>query len=369
MNGIETIREFLSGTAVTVVLDVPFLGLFVVLMLAYSVPLSIVALSLMALLVGVSVAFAPRFQSCFDAQFQAGARAQAFMTEYVAGVETVKSLTMEPQLERRYETLLGAALAAQFATRRLGATYQTLASALEQALSAAVLCAGAWQVMQGPDFTVGMLVAFQMFAARVAQPMLKLAGLWQQFQQATIAVRRLADILDVPAEPRSLAATREPGGAGRLEMRAVSFRYGRDRPYVLRDFDLRVEPGTCVAITGPSGAGKSTLARLLQGFAWPTEGAVLVDGRDTRHLPANDLRARFGVVPQETVLFAGTPAREPAAGRPAGVVRVGGAGVQARGHPRARSRRCRAATRPRSASGAPAFRAASGSASRSPARC
>jgi subfamily B ATP-binding cassette protein HlyB/CyaB len=306
MNGIETIREFLSGTAVTVVLDVPFLGLFVVLMLAYSVPLSIVALSLMALLVGVSVAFAPRFQSCFDAQFQAGARAQAFMTEYVAGVETVKSLTMEPQLERRYETLLGAALAAQFATRRLGATYQTLASALEQALSTAVLCAGAWQVMQGPDFTVGMLVAFQMFAARVAQPMLRLAGLWQQFQQATIAVRRLADILDAPAEPHSLAATREPGGAGRLEMRAVSFRYGRDRPYVLRDFDLRIEPGACVAITGPSGAGKSTLARLLQGFACPTEGAVLVDGRDTRHLPANDLRARFGVVPQETVLFAGT---------------------------------------------------------------
>jgi subfamily B ATP-binding cassette protein HlyB/CyaB len=306
MNGIETIREFLSGTAVTVVLDVPFLGLFVALMLVYSVPLSIVALALLGLLVVVSVAFAPRFQACFDAQFLAGARAQAFMTEYVAGVETVKSLTMEPQLERRYETLLGAALGAQFATRRLGATYQTLASALEQTLSASVLCAGAWLVMQGPDFTVGMLVAFQMFAARVAQPMLKLAGLWQQFQQATIAVRRLADILDVPAEPHSLAATREPGGAGRLELRAVSYRYGRDRPYVLRDCDLVVEPGTCVAITGPSGAGKSTLARLLQGFVWPAEGAVLIDGRDTRHLPANDLRARFGVVPQETVLFAGT---------------------------------------------------------------
>ena len=306
MNGIETIREFLSGTAVTVVLDVPFLGLFVVLMFVYSAPLSLLALSLLALLVGVSVVFAPWFRSCFDTQFQAGARAQAFVTEYVAGVETVKSLTMEPQLERRYETLLGAALSAQFATRRLGATYQTIASALEQALSAAVLCAGAWLVMQGPDFTVGMLVAFQMFAARVAQPMLKLAGLWQQFQQATIAVRRLADILDVPAEPRSLAAVREGGGAGRLEMRNVSFRYGRDRPYVLQGFDLVVEPGACVAITGPSGAGKSTLARLLQGFAWPAEGAVLVDGRDTRHLPANDLRSRFGVVPQETVLFAGT---------------------------------------------------------------
>ena len=107
LNGIETIREFLSGTAVTVVLDLPFLGLFVALMFVYSGSLSLLALGLLALLVGVSAAFAPWFRACFDAQFQAGARAQAFVTEYVAGVETVKSLTMEPQLERRYETLLG----------------------------------------------------------------------------------------------------------------------------------------------------------------------------------------------------------------------------------------------------------------------
>lgn len=306
LNGVETIREFLSGAAVTLLLDLPFLMLFLALMFFYSVWLSLVTLGILALVVGLSIAVAPLFRARLNEQFMLGARNQAFVTEYVAGLETVKSLQMEPQLERRYESYLGAYLGANFATRQLGNTYNTLASALEQLLNMTILCLGAWLVMRGQDLTVGMLVAYQMFASRVSQPMLKLVGLWQQFQQATIAIRRLADIMDVPTEPWTVSPARGSLGPGAIEFREVSFRYSHDRPYVLRNFDLVVTPGECVVVMGPSGAGKSTLTRLLQGFLWAVEGAVLLDGRDSRHLAANDLRSYFGVVPQETILFSGT---------------------------------------------------------------
>ena len=306
LNGVETIREFLSGAAVTLVLDLPFLLVFLSLMFFYSVWLSVVTLGILVLVVGLSIAVAPQFRARLNEQFLLGARNQAFVTEFVAGLETVKSLQMEPQLERRYEAYLGAYLGANFATRQLGNSYNTLASALEQFLNMTILCLGAWLVMRAQDFTVGMLVAYQMFAARVSQPMLRLVGLWQQFQQATIAVRRLGDIMDVPTEPWTLAPVRESGGPGAIEFRDVGFRYAHDRPYVLRHFDLAIAPGECVVVMGPSGAGKSTLTRLLQGFLWAGEGAVLLDGRDTRYLAANDLRSHFGVVPQETMLFSGT---------------------------------------------------------------
>ena len=224
MNGIETIREFLSGTAVTVVLDVPFLGLFVALMLAYSVPLSIVALALLGLLVVVSVAFAPRFQACFDAQFLLGARAGLH--------DRVRRRGRDGQVAD--DGASARASLRDFARRYLRRAVRHAAPranlpdagfGLEQTLRLRFLARARGWSCSGPGLHVGMLVAFQMFAARVSQPMLKLVGLWQQFQQATIAVRRLADILDVPAEPHGRSRRRGAGGAGRLELRAVSYRY------------------------------------------------------------------------------------------------------------------------------------------------
>jgi subfamily B ATP-binding cassette protein HlyB/CyaB len=160
--------------------------------------------------------------------------------------------------------------------------------------------------MRGDGFTIGMLVAFQMFAARLSQPVLRIAGLWQSFQQAAIAVKRLGDVMDAPAEPYSVAPSRELAREGEVEMQGVSFRYGERYPYLFRDFSLSVEPGRTVALMGPSGSGKSTLAKLLQGFYAPSDGTIRIDGRDIRHLAANELRQYFGVVPQETRLFSGT---------------------------------------------------------------
>jgi len=306
LQGIESIREFLTGAAVAVVLDLPFTLIFLAVMFWYSWQLSLIALALLVLIAALSVAVTPLLRERLNRQFLAGARNQAFLTEFIAGHETVKSLQMEPQLERRYGEILSRYLAASFATRSAANGYSALTMALEQAMTISILVMGALLVMQGDGFTIGMLVAFQMFAARLSQPMLRLAGLWQNFQQAAIAVHRLGDVMDAPPEPYSVAPSRELAREGEVEMQGLSFRYSERHPYLFRDFSLAVAPGRTVALMGPSGSGKSTLAKLLQGFYAPSDGTIRIDGCDIRHLAANELRQYFGVVPQETRLFSGT---------------------------------------------------------------
>jgi subfamily B ATP-binding cassette protein HlyB/CyaB len=151
-----------------------------------------------------------------------------------------------------------------------------------------------------------MLVAFQMFAGRLSGPLLRMVGLWQEFQQANIAVKRLGDVMNAPTEPYSVTPSREAGGKGAIEIRGISFRYAENLPYLYQGLNLALHPGQCIALMGPSGCGKSTLAKLLQGFYQPNDGAILIDGRDISHFSANELRQHYGVVPQETMLFSGT---------------------------------------------------------------
>lgn len=306
LQGIETLREFVSGAAIGLLLDLPFLLILLAVMFSYSVPLTLVALGIVALIVLASVVMVPVFRRRLDRQFLLGARNQAFLTEHIAGMATVKSLQMEPELERRYGDYLGQYLSAGVATRQSANGYQVTASALEQSLTLAILIIGAWTLMSGPGFTIGMLVAFQMFASRLSQPLMRLVGLWQEFQQASVAARRLADVLDMPTEPVSLARRHSATGAGRIELQNLGFRYSRNHPWLYRHLNLTLQPGQLTVLSGPSGSGKSTLAKLLLGFRLPGEGRILLDGHDTRNLAANELRAAFGVVPQETVLFSGS---------------------------------------------------------------
>ena len=306
LQGVETIREFLSSAAVTLLLDVPFLLIFLAIMLWYSVQLTLVTVAVLVAIVILSITVTPLLRARINRHFLLGARNQAFLTEHIAGLETVKSLQLEPQLSQRYGQYLATYLDAGFKTRNLTNTYNTAAHALEQTMTLAILCFGAWLVMSSREFTIGMLVAFQMFASRLAQPMLHLVGLWQQFQQADIAVKRLGDIMNVPPEPYSLIPGREAKPDAVIEMRGLSFRYAANLPYLYQGLNLIIKPGQCVALMGPSGSGKSTLAKLLQGFYLPDEGAILLNGTDIRNLAANDLRSAFGIVPQETVLFSGS---------------------------------------------------------------
>lgn len=306
LQGVETIREFLAGAALLLVIELPFGLVFLAAMFWYSPLLSWIALGVLALLAVLAIVIAPELRRRLDRQFLLGARNQAFLTEHISGMDTVKSLQLEPPLARRFEADTSAYLSAGFHARKLAAAYNVLAQALEQLMSLLVLCAGAWLVMQNAGFTIGMLVAFQMFAGRAAQPLLRIAGLWQEFQQAAIAVRRLADIADAPAEPYSLAPGRSALADAAIAFENVSFRYTPRGDWILDRVLFHLPAGSCIAIVGRSGSGKSTLARLLQGFITPEEGVVRIGGRDLRTLAVNELRASLGVVPQDTVLFSGS---------------------------------------------------------------
>jgi subfamily B ATP-binding cassette protein HlyB/CyaB len=307
LHGVETVREFISGAAVTLLLDLPFLFIFLAVMFWYSWQLTLIALLLLSIIVGLSFAVTPAFRDKLNQQFMLGAKNQAFLTEYVAGIETVKSLQMEPVLEQKYGESLAQYLAAGFSTRQLSNTYNVIANALEQIMTLSILVVGAMLVMKNDGFSIGMLVAFQMFASRMSQPMMRLAGLWQEFQQANIAVKRLGDLMDAPAEPYTLTPARAQSTmGGRIELKDVSFRYSDKHPYLYRNLSLTLQPGKLTVLMGPSGCGKSTLAKMLQGFYWPDDGSILLDSYDIRHLSANELRTNFGVVPQETRLFSGT---------------------------------------------------------------
>jgi len=306
LQGIESIREFLSGAAVTLILDVPFLVIYLAIMFYYSRLLSLAALAMLLLIVLLSLAITPVLRERLNQQFLLGARNQSFVTEYLSGMETVKSLQMEPQVVSRYGEYLAGYLEAGFNSRQLSNSYNVAANTLEQLMTLTILCLGAWLAMTTQDFTIGMLVAFQMFAGRLSQPVLRMVGLWQQFQQANIAVKRLGDVMHAPAEPYSLKPAREGGGHGKVEIRNLGFRYADNLPYLYQNFNMTILPGQCIALMGPSGSGKSTLAKLMLGFYLPSEGSIHIDDHDIRHFSANELRHHFGVVPQETVLFSGT---------------------------------------------------------------
>jgi subfamily B ATP-binding cassette protein HlyB/CyaB len=306
LHGVETVREFISSAAVTLILDFPFLLIFVAIMFYYSVKLTLIVLAILCVIVTLSALVAPLFQTRLQQQFQLGARNQAFLTEYVAGVETVKSLQLEPQLNNRYSGYLASYLAAGFATKQLANTYNTVSNLLEQIMTLLILAIGAYTVMHSTDFTIGMLVAFQMFSGRLSQPMLRLVGLWQQFQQASLSIARLGDLMNAPIEPYSITPSRDGQRKGDIRIDAIAFKYAEHLPLVYQNLSLSIARGQIIGIMGPSGCGKSTLAKLLQGFYQPSAGRILIDGIDIRYLSANELRSYFGVVPQETILFSGT---------------------------------------------------------------
>jgi subfamily B ATP-binding cassette protein HlyB/CyaB len=214
---------------------------------------------------------------------------------------------LEPQLNQKYRGLFAEYLKSGFSTSQLGNTYNAWAGTLEQLMTTLVLMIGAWIVMSGSSLTIGMLVAFQMFSGRISSPVLRMVGLWQQWQQTRISISRIGDIMNAPTEPYSVVPRRTGGqGPGAIEIEGLAFRYDATLPCLYEDLSLSIRPGQLVTLIGPSGSGKSTLAKLLQGFYSPSRGRIRVDGIDIGHLSANELRAVFGVVPQETVLFSGT---------------------------------------------------------------
>ena len=300
---LENIRNFLTSSALTLVIDLFFTFVFLAVMFIYSPLLTAIVIGAFPFYIGISVCATPFFRQRLDEKFARGAENQAFLVESVTGVQTLKSMAVEPQMQRRWEEQLAGYVAASFRVISLGNTASQTVQLVNKLVIAGVLYFGAKLVIDG-SLTVGELVAFNIFAGRVSTPVLRLAQMWQDFHQARLSVARLGDILNTPAEPTfSPGRAALPAIRGDIVFEHVTFRYRIDGPEVLHDVSFSVPAGQVVGIVGPSGSGKSTLAKLVQRLYVPESGRVLVDGTDLAMVDSAWLRRQVGVVLQEDILF------------------------------------------------------------------
>jgi subfamily B ATP-binding cassette protein HlyB/CyaB len=300
---LDSIRRFITGSALTLVIDLLFTVVFFAVLYLYSPLLTFIVLGTIPLYALLAFFVTPVLRARLHERFNRGAENQAFLVESVSGVQTLKSAAVEPQSQRRWEEQLAGYVRASFKAANLGNIANQGASFINKLTVLLILWIGARLVIAG-DLSVGQLVAFNMLAARISSPILRLVQLWQDFQQAGISVQRLGDILNAKPEPAYRPGRASlPDLAGRVTFEHVTFRYRPDGPEVLRDVSLHVPAGKVIGIVGRSGSGKSTLTKLIQRLYVPQSGRVLVDGVDLAMVDTVWLRRHIGVVLQENFLF------------------------------------------------------------------
>lgn len=306
VHGVDRVRSFFAGAFTLVALDLPFALLFLVLMFTYSWKLTLLVGCFVAILLITSFLIGPKLRDMINTQSLLGAKVQGYLTEHVSAQETIKSLQMEPVVQGRFNEINKAYLEATRKTSELGNSYGSFMQVAEQLMNASVLCFGAYLAMTSTELTIGMLVAFQMFAQRVSQPLLKLSSTWQELQQVRVAVSQLGDLMNTDIERYSSLATSVSPAKGNLEVIGLGFTHNPDLPLLYENLSFEVKSGSIVLVTGASGSGKSTLAKILIGMYGFYKGTVKIDGRDIKSMSINEIRNFYGVVPQETVLFSGT---------------------------------------------------------------
>lgn len=300
---LETIREFLTSSSVTLFVDLLFTIIFLVVMWFYSPYLLLVVLVTIVLYALICGFITPPLRRRIEERFQRNAESQAFLVESVTGVQTLKAAAVEPQMQTRWENLLSAYVKSSFRAAQLNIWGGQGIQLVSKLSTAVILYVGA-KLAIGGSITVGELVAFNMLAGRVSEPVLRLAGLWQQFQEARVGVDRLGDVLNAPTESQfSASRAVMPAIQGAIELKDIMFRYQPGGREVLRRVSLQVAPGEVLGIVGPSGSGKSTLTKLIQRLYVPESGRVLVDGADLAMVDPAWLRRQVGVVLQENLLF------------------------------------------------------------------
>jgi len=300
---LENIRTFLTSSALTLVIDLFFTFVFLAVMAIYSLSLTGIVLASFPFYIAISAMVTPVFRRRLNEKFNRGAENQSFLVESISGIETLKALAVEPQMQRRWEEQLAGYVRSGFRVSNLGNWASQSVQLISKLVTAAILFFGAKAVIGG-DMTIGELVAFNMLANRVSQPVLRLAQIWQDFHQARISIDRLGDILNTHPEPAfTPGRTSPPAIKGTISFEPVRFRYRLDGPEILHDINLAMPAGQVVGIVGPSGSGKSTFAKLVQRLYIPESGRVLIDGVDLAMVDVSWLRRQVGVVLQENVLF------------------------------------------------------------------
>ena len=304
VNALSKIREFFTGVGLMTVLDVFFSVVFVAFMLWYSVPLTLIALSIIPLYVIQNIWAIPIIRAKISAVWSTMAANNAFMIESISNIETVKSLAVEPQFVNKWENLLARNIRMNFENTKFNLFINAFSGMLQGFITMAILWYGGHMVMDG-YFTLGQLIAFQMISRQAIEPMTKLLTMWPQVQMVGLALERIGDILNSPIEPviNEIGKRGADRVDGAIEFEDVSFRYRVDLPLVLQHINLQVAPGEKVGIVGRSGSGKSTLTSLVQNLYLPEAGRVTVGGVVTTEANLGWLRDQIGVVMQENYLF------------------------------------------------------------------
>lgn len=298
---LENIRSFLTGNAMTLVLDILFSIVFLAVMLWYSVTLTFVVLVSIPLYVVLSLIFTPIIRNRLDDKFNKTAENQSFLVETISGIDTVKALAVEPRWTQKWDKQLASYVSAGLSVSNITTIASGGVALISKLVTVIIMWIGATLVIDG-NLTVGELVAFNMLATQVSNPILRLAQLWNDFQQVGISMSRLGDILNTRTEIEG-QKSRLPRLQGQIAFEGVSFRYRPDASDVLRNISLMISPGEVIGIVGRSGSGKSTLTKLVQRLYVPDRGKVLIDGQDIAIIDTTSLRQQIGVVLQENVLF------------------------------------------------------------------
>ncbi|MFZ6724289.1 type I secretion system permease/ATPase [Undibacterium sp. MH2W] len=298
---LENIRSFLTGNAMTLVLDLLFSGIFFVVMMMYSPKLTLIVVCSLPVYIALSMIFTPILRERLNDKFNKSAENQSFLVETLSGIDTVKAMAVEPRWQQKWEKQLAAYVSAGLSTNNISMVASGGVTLVSKLVTAAIMWIGATLVVDG-KLTVGQLIAFNMLSGQISTPILRLAQLWNDFQQIGISMGRLGDILNARTEVAG-QKTRIPRIAGAIEFDQVSFRYRPDTPDVIRSINIAFQPGEVIGIVGRSGSGKSTLTKLVQRLYLPDRGRVLIDGQDIAIIDTTSLRQQIGVVLQENTLF------------------------------------------------------------------
>jgi len=298
---LENIRNFLTGNAMTLVMDLLFSVVYLAVMWWYSPKLTWIVVASLPCYGFLSLVLVPILRKRLKDKFDRGAENQSFLVETINGIDTVKSMAIEPRWVKKWEEQLASYVATGLSATNVGTVATGGVTLISKLVTVAIMWAGALQVVDN-KLTVGELVAFNMLAGQLSSPILRIAQLWNDFQQVGISMARLGDILNTRTETPS-QRVRMPRLDGSIEFDRVSFRYLPDTPDVIREVNVKIRPGEIIGIVGRSGSGKSTLTKLVQRLYVPDRGRVLVDGQDIGTVDAASLRHQIGVVLQENMLF------------------------------------------------------------------
>jgi len=305
---LDSIRQFLTGTPLSSIIDLFFIIVYIVVLFLYSAQLTLIVLASIPIYAMLSLIITPLFKKRLDEKFNAGAETQSFLVEAINGVQTVKSFALEQSFDVKWGDLQSNYVRASYKTSILSSNAGTVAQFIQKIFDLLILFFAALAVMEG-TFTVGQLVAFRMLAGRVSGPVLRLVQLWQEYQQASLSVKRIGDIFNSPAEPAPQnAMSAVPKLHGKIVFDKVRFRYRVDTSEVIKDMSFEIEPGTTVGIVGRSGSGKSTISKLIQRLYIAENGKITIDGMDISMVSPSQLRTQIGVVLQENFMFNGTVA-------------------------------------------------------------